>query len=83
MEWSTQLTRSGEDPGAIVGYANEADELRVFKGKHQPCDKHPATLVQVDEEYGILYPPHSEVPSFDTNPAADEPIRRAMRCHPQ
>ena len=74
VEWSTRVTRSGEDPGAIAGYADEADELRVFKGTHQPCDKRPATLVQVDEEYGILYSPHSKVLSFDTSPAAGEPI---------
>ena len=72
MEWNTRVTRSGEDPGTVLGYVSEDDELRVFKGKHQSCDKHPATLVQVDEEYGILYPPHSKVLSFDTNQAADE-----------
>jgi hypothetical protein len=74
MEWSTHVTRSGVDNGAVSEYANEADELRIFRGTGQPFGKRSATLVQVDEKHGILYPPHSKVLSFDPSSTAGEPI---------
>ena len=33
-----------------------------------------ATLVQIDDEDGILYPPHSQVATFDPTPHAEDPI---------
>jgi hypothetical protein len=74
IEWSTHVTRSGADNGAGTEYANEADELRIFRGTGQPFGKRPATLVQVDEKHGILYPPQSKVLSFDPNSTVREPI---------
>lgn len=35
---------------------------------------HRATLVQIDEEDGILYPPHSQVPTFDPTPNVEAPF---------
>jgi hypothetical protein len=33
-----------------------------------------ATLLEIDEEDGILYPPHSQVSTFDPTPYVEEPI---------
>ncbi len=74
MKWSTRVIRSGEDPGAVAGYAVDADELRVFRQMNQRHDNRLATLVQVDDKHGILYPPHAKVLSFDPSPAVREAI---------
>jgi len=76
--WTTRLVRSGQDTGALPGDAAELDELRVFREMIQQREKRTATLVQVDEEHAILYPPHSLVLSFDPDPASREPIDRRM-----
>jgi len=78
MRWIVRVTRSGEDPGAFPGFAAEADELQVFREMNQPSERRPATLVQVDGEHGILYPPHSQVLSLDPDQAACDPIGRRI-----
>ncbi|MGC3975908.1 MAG: hypothetical protein QM771_16225 [Nitrospira sp.] len=37
-----------------------------------------ATLVLLDEKYGILYPRHSQVLSFDPDPASPKPVGRRI-----
>ena len=74
IKWSTQVIRTGEDPGAVEGYSADADELRVFRLMNQRPDRRSTALVQVDEKHGILYPPHAKILSFDPNPSAREPI---------
>jgi hypothetical protein len=72
------LVRSGQDTGALSGDTAEFDELQVFREMNQQRERRTATLVQVDGEHGILYPPHSLVLSFDSDPASQEPIDRRV-----
>ena len=78
VKWSARVTLSGEDPGAATGYAAEADELLVFRGVRQRREKRTAKLIQVDEEHGILYPPHSQALSFNPDSTTSEPIARRI-----
>jgi hypothetical protein len=68
------VTRSGEDPGSVLGDAAEWDELKIFRENNQLGDKRSAKLLQVDEEHGILFPPYSQVLSFNPNRGVQEPI---------
>lgn len=74
VKWATRVTHFGEDSGAVAGDASDLDELQAFREMDQPRDKRPATLVQVDDENGILYPPHSRILSFDPNQTTGEPV---------
>src|SRR5262249_31664734 len=38
----------------------------------------PATLIQIDADHGIFYPPHSQVLSFDPAPGAQEPLTHRL-----
>ncbi len=74
VNWITQLTLSGDDPGASDEYSVQEDELRLFRDTPVKADMRAAVLVQIDSEYGILYLRHSEVLSFDPEKAACQPI---------
>lgn len=74
IKWTTCVTRLGEDPGAVPGYAAEEDELRVFKQLNGLREKRRATLIQIDGEHGIMYAPHSHVLSFDPGVPGPESI---------
>lgn len=52
----------------------ELDELKLFREITRAAEMRRATLVQIDEEDGILYPPHSQVPTFDRSSNSEEPI---------
>lgn len=73
-EWTVSVTRTGEDPHNIPGNGDEWDELQVFSENRQLGEKRPAKLVQVDEAQGILFPPYSQVLSFNPTRVAPEPI---------
>ena len=76
LSWKTQVARSGDPPG--TGGIGDADEFLLFRELRQVPDRRRATLVQIDEEHGILYPPHSQVLSFDPDPETDEPLGRRL-----
>jgi hypothetical protein len=52
----------------------EVDELKLFREMTRVGEMRRATLVQIDDQDGILYPPHSQVPSFDSALASEDPI---------
>lgn len=74
VKWITRVMLSGDDPGAVAGDSRDIDELQVFREMNLPRENRPATLVQVNGEHGILYPPHTRILSFDPNQAAREPV---------
>lgn len=69
VSWKSRVTLSGS-PGGVF----DDDEFRIFRELNVDRDKRRATLVQIDEEHGILYPPHSMVLSFDPALGAQEPL---------
>ena len=74
ISWTARITRSGDIGSDANGHAPEQDELQVFGRLNLLGQKRRATLVQIDEEHGILYPPHSQVLSFDPTPGAQTPV---------
>jgi hypothetical protein len=70
--WTREVIHVGDsvsDPALA-----DSDELEYFYELARAADVRRATLVQIDDEDGILYPPHSQVATFDPTPNSDEPI---------
>jgi len=67
---SSSIGPEVSDSGAEYEY----DELKYFHALSRGTEMHRATLVQIDEEDGILYPPHSQVPTFDPTPNVEAPF---------
>jgi hypothetical protein len=53
---------------------SDFDELAFFTQLNRGSEMRRATLVQLDAENGILYPPHSQVASFDLAPSEKDQI---------
>lgn len=65
IKWAVRETRSRDGSISANGNIPDVNDLDVFTRLTQPVDVQRATLVQVDDAHGILYPPHSRVLSFD------------------
>jgi uncharacterized protein YukE len=74
LKWATHVTRVGEDPYLESNARDDIDDLRSLQDLYRHRDKRSASLVQIDEKHGILYPPHSQVLCFDPNQTIKEPI---------
>jgi hypothetical protein len=73
LAWSRDIIRIGDIADISTERADE-DELKIFHALGRAVELRRATLIEIDEEDGVLYPPHSEVSTFDPTPYADEPI---------
>jgi hypothetical protein len=73
LAWKQSSSLIGvEVSDSVADY--EYDELKYFHELSRGTEMHRATLVQIDEEDGILYPPHSQVPTFDPTPNVEAPF---------
>jgi hypothetical protein len=70
--WRRQIVQVGNATSPELDL--EIDELKLFREMSRVGEMRRATLVQIDDRDGILYPPHSQVPSLDPAPASDDPI---------
>jgi hypothetical protein len=75
ISWTSIITQSGKDAGTDAGGVTGVDEFQIFDEARYNKEHRRATLVQIDAGQGILYPPHSQVLSFDPSPYANNPIR--------
>ncbi len=66
LKWNVQEIRSRDNTIGRHDDLPDVNEFEVFTRLAQPADVQRATLVQVDEDHGILYPPHSRVLGLDT-----------------
>ena len=66
LKWKVQETRARDNSIGRHDHLPDIDEFEVFIKLRQHADLQRATLVQVDEGHGILYPPHSRVLGLDT-----------------
>ncbi len=73
VSWQRNVIQVGNTP-ADVPTSVDSDELAFFGQLNRGSEIRHATLVQIDEENGILYPPHSQVATFDPGPTAEDPI---------
>ena len=65
VRWKEQKTQSRDNTIGKRGPVPDVDDLEVFAQLRRPSDTQAATLVQVDERHGILYPPYSTVLGLD------------------
>jgi hypothetical protein len=70
LRWTVKENRSQDNTTSALGDDPDVNDFEVFNKLAQPGDLQRATLVQVDEAHGILYPPHSRVLSLDDGPHA-------------
>jgi hypothetical protein len=69
-----QIGKKTDDPEGSI----DVDEFQLFRTMNDPRDKRRATLIQIPEAYGILYPPHSQVLSFAPDINEQVPIMRRL-----
>ncbi len=62
-KWNTQKTGDENCPSDNLPIVDE-DEFQVFRNIDK-ADKKPASLIKLDEKYGILYPIKDHILSFD------------------
>lgn len=78
ITWSRRVTSVGDDLATFPDHSPDSDEFQIFGQLKQVQDNRLASLIQIDEAHGILYPPHSNILSFDPSPSADKPIGRRL-----
>ncbi len=66
LQWAMQETRSRDESMSKQGNLPDLDDFEVYTQLTRAVDLQRATLVQVDDVHGILYPPHSRVLSYDS-----------------
>lgn len=54
------------------------DELKALADADRPSGRHPAVLVQIDSEHGILFPAQAKVLSLDPHARANDAIARRL-----
>jgi hypothetical protein len=67
LRWKEHRTQSRDGTVGKRGSVPDVDDLDVFSQLRKPSETQAAILVQVDDEHGILYPPHSTVMGLDPN----------------
>ncbi len=72
------VSRVGNSPSHDPDAGETADEFQLFKAISHHHDLRRATLVQISDESGILYPPLSRVISFDANPVEEAPFAKRL-----
>jgi len=73
ISWSRSVIQVG-DRSDDSPEKSDLDELTFFSQLARGSEMRRATLVQIDAENGILYPPHSQVATFDPSTTTDDPI---------
>lgn len=68
LKWEVRETRARDNTISRCSDIPDVNDLQVFTGLLKHRDLQRATLVQVDDIHGILYPPLSRVLSFDGDP---------------
>ena len=75
VEWRLPVvTHCGDDPADDLGLTEDEDEFKIFAKLGHTMDTVRCTLVQIDDDHGILYPPHSQVLGYDPTPGSESPI---------
>jgi hypothetical protein len=77
VSWTTQVTRDPSDQ-PVIGEVHDEDELGLFRELDQVRERRRATLIQIDEGHGILYPAHAKILSFDPDPTVVVPLDRRL-----
>ena len=77
IRWRRDVIKVGDDADIAAATAGD-DELKLFRTLGRATTVRRATLIEINSEDGILYPPHSEVLTFDPSPYTDEPMSHRL-----
>jgi hypothetical protein len=73
ISWTRDVKQYGNSSDSAAS-SRDLDDLAFFHELSRSTEMRRATLVQIDEDDGILYPPHSQVATFDPTAHIDDPI---------
>jgi hypothetical protein len=73
IRWTREVINVG-DATDIAAATVDEDELKLFRNLGRVAEVRRATLLEIDDEDGVFYPPNSKILIFDPAPHADEPI---------
>jgi hypothetical protein len=73
ITWTRNVIQAG-DPRLDQTLQPDVDDLRLFHEQRRGSEMRRALLLQLDDEDGVLYPPHSEVATFDPEATDAEAI---------
>lgn len=74
MQWTRRAVQVGDRAEGQTDENDSLDELRLFSEVPRGQAFRRATLVEIDEGHGILYPPQLQVASFDTTALTESPL---------
>ena len=74
VSWTRNIKQYEDSSSDCVTSSPDLDDLAFFHELGRSTEMRRATLVQIDEEDAILYPPHSQVATFDPTPHVEDPI---------
>ena len=72
--WKRSVRQYGNSSFDSAHSATDLDDLAFFHELNRSTEMRRAILVQLDDEDGILYPPHSQVATFDPASHVEDPI---------
>jgi hypothetical protein len=74
VAWTRRVAQIGQVADADNDETVDLDDLGTFGEITHHGDDRAATLIQVDAVHGALYPPHSQILTFDPDPTSTEPV---------
>ncbi|MGD0399655.1 MAG: hypothetical protein ABSC04_12140 [Syntrophobacteraceae bacterium] len=76
LQWDSRVERIGDslDFNPLI----DEDEFQIFQRMAESRDKRAAVLAQIDEQYGLLLPPRSQVLSFDPEATDGEQLAHRL-----
>jgi hypothetical protein len=72
------VTRTGSSESTSFDNDGGSDEFQIFHTMKEKCEVRQATLVQIQDENGMLFPRLSRVIRFDANSDTEESIARGL-----
>jgi hypothetical protein len=72
------ISRIGDSDLFIPDMGDSTDEFRLFASLKERSELRPATLVQIEDDSGMLFPPFSRVIRYDPDPNEREPIAKRL-----
>lgn len=73
---SLTVSKVGSEPSTPQDVDDSFDEFKLLAATSTPLDTRSATLVQISNTQGVLFPRFARVMSFDPRPTSLEPIER-------
>ncbi|MBI4695349.1 MAG: hypothetical protein HY749_15130 [Gammaproteobacteria bacterium] len=73
IQWNRILIKVGDTKSSDT-ITDDIDDLKLFRTLEKPTHARHATLLELDDSDGVLYPRNAQVPTFDPTPNSEAPI---------